>query len=43
VGGGLLGIVIDENWEVCKTSPEAGEGVRPGATVELLVDRPGAC
>jgi tRNA A-37 threonylcarbamoyl transferase component Bud32 len=43
VGGGLLGIVIAENWEVCDTSPEAGEGLRPGATVELLVDRPGAC
>ncbi len=43
LGGGVLGILIAENWEVCDTNPGGGEGVRPGATVELLVDRPGAC
>ena len=43
VGGGVLGILIDANWEVCETDPGGGEEVRPGATVELLVDRPGSC
>ena len=43
LGGGVLGILVDENWEVCETNPVGGEGVRPGAIVELLVDRPGAC
>ena len=43
VGGGVLGILIDANWEVCATDPGGGEEVRPGATVELLVDRPGSC
>jgi hypothetical protein len=43
VGGGVLGILIDANWEVCETDPGGGEMVRPGATVKLLVDRPGSC
>ena len=43
VGGGVLGILVDANWEVCETDPGGGEEVRPGATVELLVDRPGSC
>jgi serine/threonine protein kinase len=40
---GLFGIVVPENWEVCETDPAAGEEMRPGATVALAVDRPGAC
>lgn len=43
VGGGVLGILVDANWEVCETDPGGGEKVRPGATVKLLVDRPGSC
>jgi tRNA A-37 threonylcarbamoyl transferase component Bud32 len=43
VGGGVLGILIDENWEVCETDPGGGAEVRPGAMVSLLVDRPGNC
>ncbi|HSJ17596.1 MAG TPA: PASTA domain-containing protein, partial [Solirubrobacterales bacterium] len=42
-GGGLFGIVESENWEVCETDPAAGEEMRPGTTVALAVDRPGAC
>jgi serine/threonine protein kinase len=42
-GGGLLGIVVPENWEVCETNPAGGDKTRPGATVRLAVDRPGAC
>jgi tRNA A-37 threonylcarbamoyl transferase component Bud32 len=43
VGGGILGILVAANWEVCETEPGGGEEVRPRATVKLLVDRPGAC
>jgi serine/threonine protein kinase len=42
-GGGLLGIVVPENWEVCDTNPEGGDDTEPGATVQVIVDRPGAC
>jgi predicted Ser/Thr protein kinase len=41
-GGGLFGIVVPENWEVCESRPAAGEA-RRGAAVRLEVDRPGAC
>lgn len=42
-GGGLFGIVVPENWEVCGTDPAGGEETRAGATIRLAVDRPGAC
>jgi serine/threonine protein kinase len=42
-GGGVFGILITENWEVCGTSPAGGTEVRPHATVQFAVDRPGAC
>ena len=42
-GGGLFGILVSENWEVCETSPTGGTEVRPHATVRFAVDRPGAC
>jgi Protein kinase domain/PASTA domain len=42
-GGGLFGVLIPSDWEVCATSPPADSTVRPGATVQLAVDRPGAC
>jgi serine/threonine protein kinase len=42
-GGGLFGIVIPAEWDVCATSPPADSTVRPGSTVRLLVDRPDAC
>jgi Protein kinase domain/PASTA domain len=42
-GGGIFGVLIPSDWEVCATSPSADSTVRPGATVRLLIDRPGAC
>jgi serine/threonine protein kinase len=42
-GGGLFGILIPSDWDVCATSPAADATVRRGTTVELLVDRPEAC
>ena len=41
-GGGLFGC-FSSDWEVCQTSPQADSTVRPGTTVRLLIDRPGAC
>jgi Protein kinase domain/PASTA domain len=43
VGGGLFGVLIPSEWDVCETSPPAGTDVRRGSTVELLVDRPDVC
>ena len=42
-GGGLFGVLIPSDWEVCETSPPADSSVRPGTIVRLLIDRPGAC
>jgi len=42
-GGGLFGVIVPSDWNVCKTSPAADSVVRPGATVHLLIDRPGVC
>jgi serine/threonine protein kinase len=43
VGGGVFGVLFASDWEVCQTSPPASSTVRRGSTVQLLVDRPGAC
>ena len=42
-GGGIFGILIPSDWNVCQTSPGPGTRVRRGATVSLLIDRPGVC
>jgi serine/threonine protein kinase len=42
-GGGIFGVLITSDWEVCATSPAADSTVRRGATVQLAIDRPGAC
>jgi serine/threonine protein kinase len=42
-GGGIFGVLIPSDWEVCSTSPAADSTVPPGSTVTLLIDRPGAC
>jgi serine/threonine protein kinase len=42
-GGGIFGVLIPSDWDVCSTSPPADSTVRPGATVQLLIDRPDAC
>jgi hypothetical protein len=42
-GGGIFGVLVPSDWEVCATSPAADSTARPGSTVSLLIDRPGAC
>ena len=42
-GGGIFGVLIPTDWEVCATSPTADTTVRRGSTVRLLIDRPGTC
>jgi hypothetical protein len=42
-GGGLFGVILPSDWDVCQTSPPAGANVRRGSTVELLIDRPDIC
>jgi hypothetical protein len=42
-GGGLFGVLVPSDWNVCETSPGAGSTVRRGATVRILIDRPGVC
>jgi serine/threonine protein kinase len=42
-GGGLFGVLVPSDWNVCQTSPGAGTRVRRGSTVSLLIDRPGVC
>jgi serine/threonine protein kinase len=42
-GGGIFGVLIPSDWDVCATSPSADSTVRPGSTVRLLIDRPGSC
>jgi serine/threonine protein kinase len=43
VGGGLFGVLFASDWEVCSTSPSSGDTVRPRSTVQLMIDRVGAC
>jgi len=38
-GGGFLGILERDNWQVCTTTPAAGASVAPAAKVKLFVDR----
>ena len=42
-GGGLFGVLIPSDWNVCQTSPAADSSVSPGSTVRLLIGRPGTC
>ena len=42
-GGGLFGVLIPSDWDVCETSPGPGSVVRPGSTVRLSIDRPDVC
>jgi serine/threonine protein kinase len=42
-GGGLFGVLIPSDWDVCETTPAAGSVVRLGSTVSLVIDRPEAC
>jgi serine/threonine protein kinase len=42
-GGGLFGVLIPSEWDVCETSPPAHSTVRPGSTVRLMIDRSDVC
>jgi serine/threonine protein kinase len=42
-GGGLFGVLVPSDWNVCQTSPGPGTRVKRGSTVSLLIDRPGVC
>ena len=42
-GGGIFGVIVPSDWNVCSTSPAAGTMVNRGATIELVIDRPGVC
>ncbi|MGA8805040.1 MAG: protein kinase, partial [Solirubrobacterales bacterium] len=42
-GGGIFGVLVPSEWNVCQTSPGPGTRVRRGTTVSLLIDRPGVC
>ncbi len=43
VGGGLFGVLVPSEWEVCDTAPAPDEVAPPGSTVQLRIDRPGSC
>jgi hypothetical protein len=38
-GGGVLGIIVPENWEVVDQSPSGGERAEEGTTVAVVVQR----
>jgi len=39
VGGGLLGVVVESNWEVVGQAPPAGEQREQGSTVQVEIER----
>lgn len=39
VGGGLLGVIVEGNWEVVAQSPAPGEQREQGSTVEVEIAR----
>jgi hypothetical protein len=38
-GGGLLGVLDDSNWVVCRSAPARGTPMARGARIEVWVDR----
>jgi beta-lactam-binding protein with PASTA domain len=42
-GGGIFGIVIKADWQVCFQTPRAGARVHRGSKVTVFVSRPGNC
>jgi len=41
IGGGVFGIIVRSNWQVCQQLPKAGSVTN--ARIKLVVDRPGNC
>lgn len=42
-GGGMFGILVKHNWQVCVALPGSGKRVARGTRVQLYVGRPGSC
>ena len=42
-GGGIFGIVIKADWQVCIQTPQGGRHVARGSRVTVFVSRPGRC
>jgi beta-lactam-binding protein with PASTA domain len=42
-GGGIFGIIVKSDWQVCVQTPSAGRAVAPGSKVTVFVSRPGNC
>jgi hypothetical protein len=42
-GGGVFGIIVKHDWEVCFQSPRPGKRVPTKTRVGLYVARPGQC
>ena len=38
-GGGVLGAIVDDNWEVVAQRPEAGEQLELGSSVQVVITR----
>jgi hypothetical protein len=38
-GGGILGVIVAENWEVTAQDPAPGEELEQGSTVHLRISR----
>jgi beta-lactam-binding protein with PASTA domain len=39
VGGGLLGVIVERNWEVVAQRPPAGEQREQGSTIQVEIER----
>ena len=38
-GGGILGVLVEHNWQVTKKDPPAGSKLEQGSTVHVDIDR----
>ncbi|MDQ3372236.1 MAG: PASTA domain-containing protein, partial [Actinomycetota bacterium] len=38
-GGGLFGVIDDDNWEVVAQRPDAGEQLELGSSVQVVITR----
>jgi len=38
-GGGILGAIVEDNWEVVAQRPEAGEQLELGSSVQVVITR----
>jgi len=38
-GGGILGVIREQNWEVVTQEPPAGKATETGSTVQITIER----